>query len=188
MVGLETNVNNLLLSSGVSKTVSSVAQNQTILCSYTDNTDGNMLYVNNSATVVQTPTSKTNYVEWGTFAISGTKVNGPAGCWTYTVGAYARLNVAYTTAFVCSLIEFQVSYGTSANGSIASFSVYGSNNTGYYNDTSSSTTGLSLLFTQKMLLNHQHYIYHRQLQHQSHINIIMYLLFKNQSVDHHVRL
>ena len=49
----KSNIFNLQLSTGIVKTATPLVQNQVIPLAYTDNTDGNMLCVNNSSAVIQ---------------------------------------------------------------------------------------------------------------------------------------
>ena len=49
----KSNIFNLQLSTGIVKTATPLVQNQVIPLTYTDNTDGNMLCVNNSSAVIQ---------------------------------------------------------------------------------------------------------------------------------------
>ena len=142
----ESNIFNLQLSTGIVKTIASVAQNQVIPLTYTDNTDGNMLYVNNSSAVIQTPLTITQLSYVSSWSISGTKVVGNAGL-TYT-NTYARLNIKYSTSFSPSLIEFQINFTNSnAVTSTARFYVYGSNSDSAYTDTSTRITNVLILYS-----------------------------------------
>ena len=137
--------NNLITESELLNTVSAVAQNNTVLVSYTDNVVGNLCYGNNSVASYQVPQSlkyqSTNI--YGTPTISGTQVNtiGYSGSAT----GYVRCNIAYAIPFIPSSVYGICSWGLSGSGT-ASFAIYATDLSGY-NDTADDVTNLTLLYS-----------------------------------------
>lgn len=131
----------------ITKTTASVAQNQTITASYTDGTDGSMLYINNSTAVYQTPTTIVygGNAQYSTPTIVVTQILNFMMS-SVDANGYYRLNINYTNAFVPDLISASTQWGLT-NGAIGTFAFYGSNSATEYSSTTNSTTNLTLLYT-----------------------------------------
>ena len=142
---------NSTLQTGISKIQTSLSQGGVCSVTYVDGTDSNIA---NCSMIAYSISSITTHVNNSSLSISGYKiVNNGTGFElnTSNLTDYARINIAYSTSLLVRLYLY-LSAGYNINLQNITCTVYGSNTLSYYNDTTNTTTNLTLLGSSTLLL------------------------------------
>jgi hypothetical protein len=118
-----------------------LTQNSSIITSFTDGQYGSIAYSNNVQPIPMSITQAYGY--GGGVSISGLQITGQCFIYSNSVGVTCRVNIKYPSAFQIASINYNYGSHSTYYGS-TNFALYTSNSSTYYNDTSGSTTGLTL--------------------------------------------
>jgi hypothetical protein len=142
---VQSQITTLLVSTGILVNQSSVAQGTSITTGYTDGTNGNIVFGNNTTASNMTPTAFTGYPA-DNWSINGYKVwDGGHTDWNVSnTTSYLRLAINYGTLFQVSSFYWSLN-AIPTNGSNINFNVYGGTLASVYTDTAYDTTNLTLL-------------------------------------------
>ena len=146
-----TGISNTIAQVGVVvKTSTGIVQNGNITTSYVDGTDATTATITLPAGAVQL-SSLTYHTNSSTLSIgSGTNIVNTANGFelsTSNITDYCRVNAKLSNSYVMTGFVYSLDSSYGVNIQNVQVTIYGSNNVSYYNDTSSSTTGLTQIYT-----------------------------------------